>query len=105
MVTPQQWEALDFAERARRWEYLTPVEKDRVRSKAGLTPQLVGLEGCRVEVMSIMTGEKHRFWVGRSSGWQPCHIALKLRTSRGGLSCDREYKAVRVVRQKRGSLS
>jgi len=84
-----------------RWLTLTESERAPLRSTAGLSPQLIGLEGCRVETVSDMTGEKERFWVGRSSGWQPCHVMLKLITSRGGFSASKHYKSVRVIREKR----
>ena len=48
-----------------------------------LTPQLVGLEGKRVEV-TTPSGEKSRFWVGKSTGWVPIHLEIKTRRSYGG---------------------
>ena len=56
-----------------RWDSLTSRERDEIRSDAGLTQQLIGLEGWRVEVETTY-GETRRFIVGRSSGWIPCHI-------------------------------
>jgi hypothetical protein len=81
----------------KRWDLMTPRQRDAVRSDAGLTKQLIGLEGWRVEVESFMTGEKRRFIVGRSSGWIPCHIELSKRTSHGGPSASREYRSVRKL--------
>jgi hypothetical protein len=78
------------------WNSLTPAEKAARRSDAGLTRQLIGLEGWRVEVVTLY-GETQRFIVGRSSGWIPCHITLKRRTSRGGASADQRYKSVRKL--------
>jgi len=66
-----------------RWNSLSSAERDRLRSDAGLTPQLIGLEGWRVEVVDKY-GDKRRFIVSRSSGWVPCHIELQKRTSSGG---------------------
>jgi len=82
-----------------RWDAMTPAQRDAIRSPAGLTKQLIGLEGWRVEVESIMTGEKRRFIVGRSSGWIPCHIELLKRNSRGGISASHEYKSVRAIKK------
>lgn len=48
-----------------------------------LTPQLVGLEGRRVEVVD-QWGEKRRFNVGKSTGWIPCHLEIHNRRSTGG---------------------
>ena len=53
------------------------------RSEAELTPQLIGLEGCRVEV-SDSYGNVRRFNVGKSTGWMPCHLELSHRYCRGG---------------------
>lgn len=80
-----------------KWDSLLPSQRLMMQSAANLTQQLIGLEGYRVEVESIMTGEKRRFIVGRSTGWIPCHIELSKRTSRGGVSASREYKSVRAL--------
>ncbi len=79
------------------WDGLTPAEREAVRSDANLSPQLVGLEGCRVEVLD-KDGDTRRFQVGRSTGWMPCHLELHNRASHGGGSADREYATVRVIR-------
>lgn len=50
-----------------------------------LEPRLIGLEGKRVEVTSP-DGTRERFYVSRSTGWLPCHIAVKTRRSLGGCS-------------------
>lgn len=48
-----------------------------------LEPLLIGLEGKRVEV-SAPDGTRERFYVSRSTGWMPCHTAVKTRRSLGG---------------------
>lgn len=53
------------------------------RSASELTPQLIGLDGKRVEVVDSY-GERRRFKVGKSTGYIPCHIELKRRDSMGG---------------------
>lgn len=53
------------------------------RCEAELIPELVGLEGCRVEVAEPQ-GERRRIIVGRSTGWMPCHLELARRDSIGG---------------------
>jgi hypothetical protein len=83
-----------------KWDALSDAERRELRSDAGLTPQLIGLEGWRVEVETTY-GETRRFIVGRSTGWIPCHIELKLATSRGGMAASREYKSVRKIRKVR----
>lgn len=80
-----------------RWNSFTPAERNRLRSNDGLTKQLIGLEGWRVEVETDMTREKRRFIVGRSSGWIPCHIELKTRYSTGGMSANQHYFSVRKL--------
>lgn len=66
-----------------------------------LTAQLVGLEGRRVEVMTP-DGHKSRFWVGRSTGWRPCHLEIKTRASIGGCAAYvPEGSRVRVVEASR----
>jgi hypothetical protein len=62
-----------------------------------LTPQLIGLEGARVEVVDKW-GEKRRFRVGRSTGWVPIHIELHNSRSTGGPAVTgAPFKSVRVV--------
>lgn len=62
-----------------------------------LTPQLQGLEGKRVEVYD-KHGERRRFWVGKSTGWMPCHLEISRRNSSGGSSVTgAPFKSVVVV--------
>ncbi|END3175285.1 hypothetical protein ABL052_004504, partial [Salmonella enterica] len=64
---------------------------------AEYTPQLVGLEGRRVEVIDAY-GETRRFIVGRSSGWMPCHIEIARRDSHGGPAVTgAPFKSVSVI--------
>lgn len=67
------------------------------RCLAGLTKQLKGLEGRRVEVIT-MYGEKRRFIVGRSTGWMPAHLEIPRANSSGGMSAEQEYKSVTIVK-------
>lgn len=67
------------------------------RCPAELTPQLVGLEGRRGEVVDCY-GHKRRFQVGRSTGWMPCHLEIARRTSSGGPAVmGAPLQSVRVV--------
>lgn len=79
-----------------RWNRLSESERKAARDLSGLTPQLIGLEGYRVEVETVY-GEKRRFIVGRSTGWRPCHIELANMRSNGGGSAEREYRSVRKL--------
>ena len=69
------------------------------RSCVGLTPQLVGMEGKRVEVVTSY-GEKRRFIVGKSTGWMPCHLEIANRRSHGGGAVSgAPFRSVTVVRE------
>ena len=83
------------------WDRLTRAEKDAQRSNAGLSRQLLGLEGWRVEVVTLY-GETRRFIVGCSTGWIPCHLEVKTRRSLGGIAAEKEYKSVRRLYKARG---
>ena len=62
-----------------------------------LTPQLVGLEGQRVEVVDC-DGERRRFQVGKSTGWMPCHLEIARRTNSGGPAVmGRPFQSIRVL--------
>ena len=78
------------------WDKLPYAIRQQLRSDAGLSPQLKGLEGCRVEVVTL-DGEKRRFWVGRTTGWIPCHLEIHNRRSLGGYPAETRYKSVTVV--------
>ncbi len=65
-------------------EGLTYSTNTGKRCPAELTPELVQYEGKRVEV-TYPDGERaHRFIVGKSSGWLPCHLEIARRDSTGG---------------------
>jgi hypothetical protein len=53
------------------------------RCDVELTRALIGLEGKRVEIAQP-DGETRRFWVGKSTGWAPCHLEIARRNSTGG---------------------
>lgn len=72
------------------------AQKTGTRCEAELTPQLVGLEGKRVEVIDAY-GAKRRFIVGKSTGWMPCHLEISCRSSRGGGAAHETYESVRIV--------
>jgi hypothetical protein len=70
------------------------------RCNGELEPQLIGLENKRVEV-TYDDGRTGRFWVGKSTGWMPCHLEIKRRDSTGGGAVCGPYKRVRVVSSNR----
>ncbi len=65
------------------WKVLTPAQKESIRDYSALSPQLKGLEGYRVEVVTDYE-ETRRFIVGMSTGWRPCHLEISRRNSFGG---------------------
>jgi hypothetical protein len=79
------------------WQRLPESQRSLLRDNRSLTQELVGLEGYRVEVVDSH-GEKRRFIVGRSTGWQPIHIELSKRTSSGGIGVmGAPFKSVRKL--------
>jgi hypothetical protein len=83
------------------WQALSPAQRDNLRDWSGLTSQLKGYEGCRVEVVDAL-GVRRRFWVGRSTGWRPCHLEIARRNSSGGTPADKSYQSVILLRDDRG---
>jgi hypothetical protein len=75
------------------WNKLSQLEREQRRDLSGLSPQLNPWRGWRVEVVTTY-GEKRRFIVGMSTGWKPCHLELKTRSSRDGEAAEREYQSV-----------
>lgn len=68
------------------------------KSATELHPQLIGLEGRRVEVKDA-DGEIYRFQVGRSTGWIPCHLQLHNCAAHGGPSVDsRQFEYVHIIK-------
>lgn len=76
-----------------RWDSMTESERAEARDLSGLSPQLVGLEGWRVEVVTTYD-KTRRFIVGRSTGWKPCHLEISRRNAYGGPAAEKQYKSV-----------
>lgn len=72
-------------------------EHKRIKCPVELSPQLKGLEGRRVEVVT-MYGEKRRFIVGRSTGWLSIHLEIPRANSHGGMQAEKQYKSVTIVK-------
>lgn len=77
--TPAHWRSYENAMSLGAAHYT--ITKDRC--PADLEPALIGLEGKRVEV-TAPDGTRNRFYVGKSTGWMPCHLEIKRRDSTGG---------------------
>jgi len=68
------------------------------RCPVELTPQLIGLEGKRVEVVDKY-GDKRRFQVGKSTGHIPIHLEIARRTSTGGIGVHgAPFQSVTIIR-------
>lgn len=73
------------------------AQKTKTRCNIHLIPELIGLEGKRVEVTDAY-GETRRFIVGKSTGWAPCHLEIANRNSTGGGSVTgAPFKSLRVI--------
>lgn len=79
-----------------KWDAMSQRERDLVRSDASLSPQLMGLEGWRVEVVTDY-GERRRFIVGKSTGWIPCHLEISRRSAFGGMAAEKHYQFVQKL--------
>lgn len=67
------------------------------RCPAELIPELIGLEGKRVEVTDCY-GETRRFIVGKSTGWLPIHLEIESRRASGGGSVTgAPFKRLQIV--------
>lgn len=68
------------------------------KDNSSLTPQLISLEGWRVEVIDKDGDKPRRFIVGRSNGWQPCHLELRNnRRSIAGSPAAKSYYSVKEL--------
>ena len=67
------------------------------RCPCELTPQLLGLEGQRVEVTDS-DGQRRRFRVGKSTGWMPCHLEIYRRNIGGPAVMGAPFQSVRVLK-------
>lgn len=76
-------------------------EEQNDRAVFDLSPQLMGLEGWRVEVVDTEGDKPRRFIVGKSTGWAPCHLEIYRRNNYGGGAARREYHHVREIEQVR----
>ena len=67
------------------------------RSQSELTPQLMGLEEKRVEIVGCWE-QKRRFYVGKSAGFIPVHLEIARRDSSGGPAVmGTPFRSLRIV--------
>jgi len=60
-----------------KWNALTPAQRKAVQDRSGLHPQLAGLEGHKVRVEPKREYGRSTFRVGITTGWRPCHLAMR----------------------------
>tara|TARA_R110000868_G_scaffold375749_1_gene640424 strand:+ start:1170 stop:1613 length:444 start_codon:yes stop_codon:yes gene_type:complete len=53
------------------------------RSESELIPEFIGKEGQRVEIVTS-SGNTERYYIGKSTGFIPCHLEIKRNDSTGG---------------------
>ncbi len=95
-TTAEKWQNTLDRMTQDQWSALTDQQREAMRDYSGLSPQLRGKEGYRVEVVTDYD-ETRRFIVGRSTGWRPCSLEINNRRSMGGPSAEMHYKSVRVL--------
>lgn len=67
------------------------------RSQSELIPEFIGREGQRVEVVTSW-GETFRYYIGKSTGFIPCHLEVKRKDSSGGGSvCGYPFKSIKFL--------
>jgi hypothetical protein len=87
-----------------KWASLSPFQRDAIRDLSGLSPQLTGLEGWRVQVIDApgeCAGKPRRFVVGRTGGWRPCHLEILRSSAYGGFPACKKYQSVRQLEKVR----
>jgi len=73
-------------------------QRMRYRFTCELCPQLLNLEGTRVEVLDPFEDSKpRRFRVGRSTGWMPCHLEIESSDDGYGDAALSDYLYVRPL--------
>jgi hypothetical protein len=88
------------------YEQLVEVARQRNlatgwRAQSELTPEFMGLEGKRVEIVDCW-GQKRRFYVGKSTGFIPVHLEIARRNSTGGPAVmGAPFASVRVLEKSR----
>lgn len=72
------------------------------RSQSELIPEFIGKEGQKVEVVTWCDGEIKRFYIGKSTGFIPCHLEIKKSNSSGGEAIyGYPFKQIRFLNQHR----
>lgn len=81
------------------WTALSRAEQAKARDLSKLHKPFIGLEGKRVKVYQRAGGSR-RFNIGRSTGWQPCHLEIARRTSTGGAQLCVDFDRFDIIKPK-----
>lgn len=86
-----------------RWDRLSFDEREHMMDRSQLHPALVGLEGKRVRVSPLRQGIS-TFYVGRTSGWRPCHLAMRLNalSSSDTIGPNEKFLVVEIADKRKG---
>lgn len=84
-----------------KWQSMPHDQRRAMCDNSRLTPQLIGLEGWRVEVVDADGCRPRRFIVGKSMGWRPVHLELLTVRSIGGEPARARYQSVKALERVR----
>ena len=73
---------------------------ENAKDLSDLNPQLIGLEGWRVEATTTHNYTT-RFIVGKSTGWKPVHLEILTRRSLGGIPAEKQYTSIKKLEKVR----
>lgn len=98
MLTDEQVRVFSTMTQAK-WDAMSAAERDAIRDTSGLHPKLRGLEGRKVRVSPSRVFGASTFRVGISTGWRPCHLAMRAnaRGSSDTISPSETFHAVEVL--------
>ena len=83
-----------------KWNSLSQNERRAMCDTSALHPQLIGLEGKRVRVTPKREYGRSTFRVGVTTGWRPCHLAMRAGAygSSDTIRADEQFDSVQIVR-------
>ena len=60
-----------------KWDSLSSAERAAMRDNSALHQKLIGLEGKTIRVTPKREFGLSKFRVGITTGWRPCHLAMR----------------------------
>lgn len=97
MTLLEQWNATPAAGRWDLWVKMNERERDAVRDTSALHPTLIPYEGKRVRVTPKRKFGANTFRVGRTTGWQPVHLAMRGNAHGSSDTINRDERIDRVT--------